>query len=189
MASTLSWKDRVWTVWFAVHLAVILLVDAVPLYPAHLHEPPSSPLHFLDRLRSFYITTYNDPIMQWTPDSGHDNWIPFFFNFEIIFLLPTCLYAVYQHAVKADRKTGFTGSEELLYLVYAFVTGFTTLVCLNDVAYWDPAVYSAQDKMMFVFGLYGPYFAIPAIMFADMYSRLLRRLRVTEGVGSVKKTQ
>lgn len=98
--------------------------------------------------------------MQWTPDNGHDNWIPFFFNFEILFLLPTCLYAVYQHGVKADRKTGFTGPEELLYLMYAFVTGFTTLVCLNDVAYWDPAVYSAQDKKMFVFGLYGPYFAI-----------------------------
>ena len=24
MASTLSWKDRVWTLWFASHLAVIL---------------------------------------------------------------------------------------------------------------------------------------------------------------------
>jgi hypothetical protein len=132
----------------------------VPLYPAHLHVPPSSPLHFLDRLRSFYISTYNDPIMQWTPDVGHDNWIHLFFNLEMLFLLPTCMYAVYQHGVRADRKTGFTGAEELLYLVYAFQTAFTTFVCLNDVAYWDPAVYSASDKRMFVFGLYGPYFAI-----------------------------
>lgn len=132
----------------------------MPLYPAHLHEPPSSPLHFLDRLRSFYISTYNDPIMQWTPDAGHDNWIRLFFDLEMLFLLPTCVYAVYQHGVRADRKFGFTGAEELLYLVYAFQTAFTTLVCLNDVAYWDPAVYSASDKRMFVFGLYGPSFAI-----------------------------
>jgi hypothetical protein len=97
--------------------------------------------------------------MQWTPDKGGDNWIPFFFHFEMLFLLPVCLYAVYQHAV-SDRKTGFTGPEELLYLTYAFVTGFTTLVCINDVFYWDPAVYSAQDRNMFLFGLYGPWAAM-----------------------------
>lgn len=137
-----------------------IVVDAVPLYPEHLWQPTTGPLHFLYRLRSFYIATYNDPIMQWTPDTGHDHWIHLFFNLEMVFLLPTCMYAVYQHGVRADRTAGFTGSEELLYLVYAFQTAFTTLVCLNDVAYWDPAVYPASAKKTFIFGLYGPYFAI-----------------------------
>jgi len=134
----------------------------VPLYPANLWQPPTGPLHFLHRLRSWYVSTYNDPIMQWTPDLGRDNWISLFFHLEILFLLPTCMYAVYQHGVRADRKDGgrFTGPEELLYLVYAFQTAFTTLVCIHDVAYWDPGVYSASAKRMFVFGLYGPYFAI-----------------------------
>lgn len=135
------------------------MIDAVPYYPAELHEPPSSPLHILDRVRSFYVETYNDPLLQWTPSKGHDNWIPFFYHVEMTFLLPVCFYAVYQHAF-LNRKTGFTASEELLYLMYSFITGFTTLVCVHDVFYWDPAVYSAQDKNMFLYALYGPWVLI-----------------------------
>ena len=156
----LSKRDRLWTFWFATHLAVILLVDCVPLYPSHLYIPASAPLHFLHHLRQFYLTTFNDPIMRWTPEVGHDYWIHLFFNVEIIFYIPTCLYAIYQHSIRVDRQDGFRGYEEMWYMMYAFVVGFTTLVCLHDVLYWDPDVYSAADKRMFVFGLYGPYCVI-----------------------------
>lgn len=184
-----SWKDRVWIVWLTIHTFVILrkppshplcplppnefntqdsVVDAVPYYPEDLRIPPTSPLHFLERLRNFYIETFNDPIVQWTPELGHDNWIPLFFHIEMLFLLPVCMYTVYTQAF-GNRKASFTGPEELLYLVYAFVTAFTTLVCLNDVFYWDDILYPAQAKNVFLFQLYGPWVVIRESPFLILY--------------------
>lgn len=162
-------------------------MDAVPFYPQELRVPPTSPLHFLERLRNYYIATFNDPIVQWTSDLGHDNWIPLFFHIEMLFLLPVCMYTVYSQGF-GNRKVGFTGPEELLYLIYSFVTAFTTLVCVNDVFYWDEAIYDHKAKNVFLWQLYGPWVLIPGIMFYDMYSRLLRRLRASEtAVATVEK--
>lgn len=69
------------------------------------------------------------------------------------------MYTVYTQAFSI-RSPNFTGREELLYLIYAFVTAFTTLVCLNDVFYWDNALYDAKAKNVFLFQLYGPWVVI-----------------------------
>lgn len=135
------------------------VVDAVPFYPEELRVPPTSPLHFLERLRNYYIATFNDPIVQWTSDLGHDNWIPLFFHIEMLFLLPVCMYTVYTQGF-GNRRVGFTGPEELLYLIYSFVTAFTTLVCVNDVFYWDEAMYDHKAKNVFLWQLYGPWVLI-----------------------------
>jgi len=108
--------------------------------------------------------------------------VPLFLWAELLFSLPAILYALYRLAGRA----GTTGALELLLLVYAFETAFTAAVCINDVGYWDPAAYPPRLKNVFRYQLYGPWFAVPALMFADMYSRLLRRLSAAD---AVKKTQ
>lgn len=129
----------------------------MPFYPRWLYEPADSPLHFLQRIRSDYIATYNDPIVQWTPESGRDSWIPLFTHIEMLFQLPTAMVAVRR---LGGRRTGTTGSDELLFLVYALETALTTLVCLHDVFWWDNDVYPAELKNAFLFKIYGPWFAI-----------------------------
>ena len=128
-------------------------------YPAWLYKAPGSPLHFLELIQSHYIATYNDPIAQWTPQTatGHDAWIPLFLRIEVVFSLPLVLYAVYRLGI---QRAGTTGPVELLFLVYAFETAFTTLVCINDVFWWDDAVYDQELKRTFIVNLFGPWFVI-----------------------------
>lgn len=132
----------------------------VDKYPGFLVAEPGAPLHFLHRFRAWYIATYNDPLMQWAPegagDGGH-SWIPLFFWLELLFLLPVTLYGIRELGV---RRRGTRGQTELLFLVYALEVAFTTLVVINDVSYWDPAVYSDEQKNVFRFQLYGPYFVM-----------------------------
>ncbi len=118
-------------------------------------------MHFLELIQANYISTYNDPILQWTPEvaAGHDGWISLFLQIEMIFTLPVVLYAVYRLGIK---RAGTTGPIELLFLVYAFETAFTTFICINDVFGWDDAVYSQELKRTFMFNLFGPWFAIRA---------------------------
>ncbi|KIH89952.1 hypothetical protein SPBR_00984 [Sporothrix brasiliensis 5110] len=193
-------RDRIWLVWFCLQIPVILCVDAVDTYPAWLCADPGAPLHFLHTFRQWYVTTYNDPLMDWTPASGAavgagGPWMTLFLWIEIAATLPIVLYSVYRFTRLATATStatapshaaaSTTGPWELLFLVYAFETALTTAVCIHDVGYWSPAVYSEADKNVFRYQLFGPYFAMPALLFVDMYSRLLARFNVD----STKKTQ
>lgn len=175
------------------------VIDAVQFYPPQLYKAPGSPLYFLQQIKDFYIATYNDPLVQ--PET-EPNWMHMVSVVEIAFQLPVALYAAW----RLSGSKGTSGPFELLLLVYAFETAFSTLLCVNDVFYWDPAIYSPEQKNVFVFQLYGAWLVIrkshlrahqelsgtrltslaAAIMFADMYWRLYSRLSVTD---SVKKTQ
>lgn len=81
---------------------------------------------------------------------------------EVFFLLPTAVYAAYSLLPigAAGRKRGTTGPQELLFLIYAFHSALTTLVCVYDVFWWDGAVYSREVKTEFVFKLYGPWLVV-----------------------------
>ncbi|CAK7234608.1 hypothetical protein SBRCBS47491_009008 [Sporothrix bragantina] len=184
-----STRDRIWLVWFCIQIPVILCVDAVDNYPAWLVADPGAPLHFLHTFRQFYVATYRDPLIEWTPARGAElgaggNWMSLFLWIELAFTLPVVFYAVYRFASKS-ATTSTTGPLELLLLVYAFETALTTAVCIHDVGFWSPAVYSTADKNVFRFQLFGPWFAMPALMFVDMYGRLLARF----DVDNTKKTQ
>lgn len=166
-------------------------------YPDWLCTTPESPLYFLQQLKDFYVATYNDPLVQ--PES-EPNWIRVMFKIELWFQLPAVIYAAW----RLSGKKSTTGRLELLLLVYAFETAFSTLLCINDVFYWDPVVYPQEQKNVFLYQLYGPWFAIrkfhspwpgdrldadliiASLMFVDMYWRLHNRLAAT---GVVKKTQ
>lgn len=99
------------------------------------------------------MATYNDPLVQ--PET-EPNWMHLVSVVEIGFQLPVALYAAW----RLSGKRGTSGPFELLLLVYAFETAFSTLLCVNDVFYWDPAVYSWEQKKVFLFQLYGAWLVI-----------------------------
>ncbi|EPE06556.1 hypothetical protein F503_02684 [Ophiostoma piceae UAMH 11346] len=187
MAFTENTRDRVWLLWFCIQVPVIFCVDAVDKYPAWLCGNEGSPLHFLHTFRKWYVTTYKDPLVDWTPATAvavgaGGSWIELFMWIEVLFALPVVLWSLAHFA--RGKKT--TGALELLLAVYAFEVAFTTAVCINDISYWSPEVYSEAQKNVFRYQLMGPWFAIPTLMFVDMYTRILARFTTTDGI---KKTQ
>lgn len=129
------------------------VVDGVPyIYPAWLYQPEGSPLHVLQKIRDYDINTYNDPLFQehLAPDFMH-----FLFVIEIGFQLPTVLYSLYRF-----RKGTTTGPFELLLLVYAFETAFSTVLCMNSVFFIDEQVFTPEQRTVFLWQLMGPWVAV-----------------------------
>ncbi|KAL8287919.1 hypothetical protein RB597_000149 [Gaeumannomyces tritici] len=176
------WVDKVWLAWFVLQLLVIFLVDALQFYPPSLYEAEGSPLHALKRLHDHYVATYNDPIVQW--ELPGRPWTRLFSLVEMAFQLPTAAYGVYL----LGGGGGTSHGDEMLFFVYALEVAFTTLVCVHDVAYWDDAVYSLQQKQVIWFQLYGPWLLIPSIMAVDMFFRLRTHL-VASAAGTERKTK
>ncbi|OHE96873.1 hypothetical protein CORC01_07840 [Colletotrichum orchidophilum] len=174
-ASVKSWRDSAYLVISSIQLAAMLLVDLVPFYPTALYATSSSPLHFLQVLRDFYISTYNDPFFT----ASHENlpsWFKLFTYLEIFYQLPMAAWMVYRFS----RSTGTTPGFELAVLVFSVECALTTLTCIYDVFHWDPAVYSQAQKNVFVFNLYGPWVIIPTLIGLDMWLRILKRVKVAD---------
>lgn len=76
--------DTVYLVWFALHLAVMLCVDLVSLYPAWLQPEP------LLQLRKWYIVTYNDRFFINPPA-----WFTLFLWIEAIYHVPLSVWAIF----------------------------------------------------------------------------------------------
>jgi hypothetical protein len=123
-----------------------------------MYEPAGAPLHFFHTVKTGFIETYNDPIVQWTPESasGHDSWMGLFLWLELLYLLPMALYGVYRLGV---QRRGTSGADELLFLVYFAELAFTTLVCLFDSFYWDNSVYTSELKWS-IRQLYAPWIIV-----------------------------
>ncbi|KAI0411022.1 transmembrane protein 6/97 [Xylaria grammica] len=183
-SSTRPVLDRVYLVYFLIHIPVMFLVDLVPLYPASLWVPADAPLHALWHLRQYYIENYNDQFFL-PPPAEIPSFFPLFAFFELVFHLPVSLWAA-RALWRAIGPRGLSGAAELLLLVYGLQTAITTLTCMYEAALWDPAVVSFEQKTVLVGGLYGGYFALAVLLTADMYSRVLKRVNATD---AVKKTQ
>ncbi|KAF5519751.1 putative membrane protein [Colletotrichum aenigma] len=165
-----TWRDSAYLVISGIQLTAMLMVDLVPLYPASLYATPSSPLHFLQLLRDFYIKTYNDPFFVMSHDN-QPSWYKLFTYLEVFYQLPMTLWMVYRFS----RGTGTTVGFELAVLVFCVECALTTLTCIFDVSYWDPNLYSEAQKNVFIFNLYGPWVVIPTLMGLDMCLRVLNR--------------
>lgn len=83
--------------------------------------------------------------------------MPFLFSIEIAFQLPVSLYSVYR---LGRGSKGTTGAHELLLLIYAFETAFSTMLCLNHVVYLDPADFTPEQRDVFWYQLMGPWVAV-----------------------------
>jgi len=168
-----------------------------------MYEPAGSLLHAAFRSKQWYIAKYNDPIVQWTPETsaGHDSWMGLFLFLEAAFLLPAIVYGLYCFGI---RRKGTSGGNELLFFVYALEVWFTTVVCTFDVWNLDSAVWSAAIKRTLVTQFYGPYLVLrksnvrsrsactlteaAALGAVDMGSRILGRIRTADALLEAKKT-
>ncbi|GKT93168.1 integral membrane protein [Colletotrichum tofieldiae] len=157
-----TWRDSAYLVVSSIQLSAML--------------QPSSPLYFLQLLRDFYISTYNDPYFV-TPHDGLPSWFKLFTYIEIFYQVPMAIWMVYRFS----RRTGTTPGFELAVLVFTVECAMTTLTCIYDTLHWDPAVYSQAQKSVFIFNLYGPWVLIlAALMGLDMWLRILRRVQVAD---------
>ncbi|KAI0459485.1 transmembrane protein 6/97 [Xylaria acuta] len=182
-SSTRSILDRIYLVYFVIHILILFCVDLVPLYPSSLWVPGDSPLHFLFSLREYYIATYNDQFFL-PPPASIPSFFPLYAFLELVFHLPVSLWAV--RAFGAGAGSRLSGSAELLLLVYGVETALTTLTCMYDIFLWDPAVVTAAQKSVLLGGLYGGYLALAVLLTIDMYARVLKRLNAGD---AVKKRQ
>lgn len=81
----------------------------------------------------------------------------FLFLIEIGFQLPVALYSVYR--LSRGGNAGTTGGHELLLLVYALETAFSTMLCMNHAAYLDPVDFTPEQRDVFWYQLMGPWVA------------------------------
>jgi len=97
-----------------------------------------------------------------TSSAPGNSWVDLFMKLEFFFSLPTVLYGVYRLSGLGGKSSRLStsGADELLFLVYALLTAFTTLVCMHDVAWWDDRAYPAEVKRVFWFQTYGPFFVV-----------------------------
>ncbi|KAI0100925.1 transmembrane protein 6/97 [Nemania sp. FL0031] len=179
-SSTRSILDRIYLVYFLIHIPILFCVDLVPLYPNSLWVPADAPLHKLAELREYYITTYNDQFFL-PPPAKVPSFFSLFAFFELLFHLPVSLWAV-----RALWAGPLTGGAEVLLLVYGVETALTTLTCMYDAALWDPAVVTTEQKTVLIGGLYGGYFALAVLLTIDMYARVLKRVNAAD---AAKKAQ
>ncbi|XDG08972.1 hypothetical protein ABKA04_008587 [Annulohypoxylon sp. FPYF3050] len=185
MSSARYWLDKVYLTYFLIHLPVLFCVDLVPLYPASLWVPLSSPLHFLYKLRVYYIETYNDQFFA-PPPAPIPSFFPLFAFLELVFHSPVSLWAV-RALLGGGRRTdgtvkrsGLSGHAELLLLIYGIETALTTATCMYEAYLWDPAVVTAEQKVVLLGGLYGGYLAVAVLLTIDMYVRLVDRLNAVD---------
>ncbi|KAI0161940.1 transmembrane protein 6/97 [Hypoxylon sp. FL1284] len=182
MASSAQyWLDKLYLTYFLIHLPVLFCVDLVPLYPASLWVPPSSPLHFLYELRVYYIESYNDQFFA-PPPAPIPSFFPLFAFLELVFHLPVSVWAVrvLLRGSGGSTRSGLSGRDELLLLVYGIETALTTATCMYEAFLWDPAVVTAEQKVVLLCGLYGGYLAVAVLLTVDMYARLLGRLDMSD---------
>ncbi|RYP32556.1 hypothetical protein DL767_005168 [Monosporascus sp. MG133] len=178
------WLDKAYLAYFIIHIPVLLCVDLVPLYPAHLWAPAEAPLHFLHELRAYYLATYGDQFFAPSPPAVIPSFFPLFALMELVFHLPVSVWAV----GRLSRRSGpgLDGSAELLLLVYGLQTALTTATCMYEAWLWDPAIVTPRQKLVLLGGLYGGYLALAVVLTVDMYARLLRRVNA---VDNAKKSQ
>ncbi|KAI1638647.1 transmembrane protein 6/97 [Biscogniauxia mediterranea] len=195
MASTRPLLDKVYFVYFLIHIPILFCVDLVPLYPASLWAGPSAPLGVLSDLRSYYFRTYNDRFFA-PPSSASPPPPSFFVLFswlELLFHLPVSAWAVRALSPLSSSSSAPGGAAELLLLVYGVETALTTATCMWEAYLWDPAVVTAGQKAMLLGPLYGSYLALAVLLTVDMYTRLLKRVGDGDNAGktaaAAKKTQ
>ncbi|KAK7752002.1 hypothetical protein SLS62_005964 [Diatrype stigma] len=198
MASSTArrWLDKVYLVYFLIHIPVLFCVDLVPLYPAWLWVPADAPLHCLHDLRVYYLETYNDRFFA-PPPAEVPSFFALYALMEAFFHLPVSVWAAGRllsggGKVKGGERRKKEGSlddggAELLLLVYGIQTVLTTATCMYEAWLWDPAVVSADQKLVLLGGFYGGYLAVAVVLTVDMYTRLLKRLRIADT--AMKKIQ
>ncbi|KAE8145255.1 putative integral membrane protein [Aspergillus avenaceus] len=146
--SLLSRKcDLVYFIFFAIHLPIIFLIDAVPLLPSFLQFDVSH------QLRSYYVATYHDKFMS----GPAPLWFTTFIAMEVLYHAPLSLIPTDDPLVPVHL------------LVFGTQSFVTTSACLAEVWGWDDRTVAQKQNLTM---LYAPYALLGALMALDMISRL-----------------
>ncbi|KAH6890632.1 transmembrane protein 6/97 [Thelonectria olida] len=163
-------RDWVYLAIISTQLFGMLALDLVAFYPKSLYASPSAPLHFLVSLRNIYVSTSGDPFFG---DSYHAAWFNGFLGLEGLVQLPLAAYIVSQLASKKPSS----GPTEIAGLAFGCLTAMGSLACCFELDAMGPDMVKDEHKTNLLYGTYGPFLVIPAIMAADMYLRLLSRFQ------------
>ncbi|KAL2867208.1 EXPERA domain-containing protein [Aspergillus lucknowensis] len=149
-------RDLIYFGFFAIHIPIILLVDAVPILPSPFDNTISR------ELRNYYITTFRDKFFE-GPAPG---WFTSFMYMELYYHLPLSVWAL--GALLRDDPL-----VPIHLLVFGFQSFLTAWTCLVEV--WDWEDRSLAEKRNLT-SLYGPYVALGGFMALDMFWRLRKKL-------------
>ncbi|KAL3471856.1 transmembrane protein 6/97 [Aspergillus californicus] len=149
-------RDLMYFGFFAIHIPIILMVDAVPVLPSLLENSISL------QLRDCYIDTFQDKFFEGPVPA----WFTSFIWMELCYHLPLSVWAL--GAILRDDPL-----VPLHLLIFGFQSFITSWTCLVEVWDWkDRTVEQKQNLTM----LYAPYVALGAFMALDMFLRLRARL-------------
>ncbi|KAG6166618.1 hypothetical protein E4U11_008043 [Claviceps purpurea] len=175
-----SIRDKVYLPIVAVQLVGTLVLDLLPLYPPSLWQSPSSPLHSLLSLRTWWASYSGDPYFaSLTPEP----WLEGFLYVEALVQFPLTAYLVWKFSQGlglglGQRRT--SGPTELAGLAYGCVTFMGALACCCDLWHMGPERVRGDCWGRLFWGTYLPFCVVPAVMAVDMFLRLLPRVQSTE---------
>ncbi|KAG6007328.1 hypothetical protein E4U21_006139 [Claviceps maximensis] len=145
-------RDKVYLPLIGVQLLGTLLLDIVPLLPKALCQPPSSPLHGLLSLRTWWATYSGDPYFaSLTPEA----WFHGFLYVEAFVQLPLMVYLVARLSAKTT-----SGPTEMAGLVYGCITFMGSLACCFDIWHMGPERVGAEHWGKLFWGTYLPFCVI-----------------------------
>ncbi|ODQ55452.1 hypothetical protein SAICODRAFT_29042 [Saitoella complicata NRRL Y-17804] len=158
---TRGWLDKLYLVYFIQHIPPTLLIDLSPLYPDALTPP------WMKDLRSWYVTTYKDPLIG--SQSYPGGWFTAFLAYEALFQLPFFFYAAFEL---------WKGAKDvyLPLLIYGIHVTTTTSACLGELLSFKDHILAMPEKATLL-AFYLPYILIPILMSWDMWGRIKEGLR------------
>ncbi|KAI9367287.1 transmembrane protein 6/97 [Aspergillus egyptiacus] len=133
-------RDLIYFGFFAIHIPIILLVDAVPALPGLLENSVSL------QLRSFYIDSFRDKFFEGPTPA----WFTTFTWMEICYHLPLSVWAL-GALLKDDPLV------PLHLLVFGFQSFITSWTCLFEVWDWEDRTVAEKQNLTM---LYAPYVAL-----------------------------
>lgn len=147
----MKYLDGFFAVYFAIHIATTILIDASPFLP-----PEFAPgKQYLEA----FVAQFKDPLMSTLPVWFKSILLGYCVSkdSEMVFQLPLCLYAV------VELTLGSIHRARIPLIVYATHV-ITTMVPILGYIAFEPALDLVFNERAALVAIYFPYAAIPALM-------------------------
>ncbi|CZT06234.1 uncharacterized protein RAG0_12032 [Rhynchosporium agropyri] len=143
-------RDLVYFVHFSISLPLMFLVDMQALYPVSIVPG------FMKALKFYLINTHHDQFFIDPPA-----WFRAFIWTEFLYQAPVMIWSLGALRRSSPRLP-------VVLLPYALLVFVTTATCMYEYSFWEIPFQHKIDLTT----LYGPYLALSAFMFVDMWIRL-----------------
>ncbi len=137
----------IFLIYFITHIPITLTLDLQGLFGEYYPQP-------LKDLATWYVDTYNDPLMR----SPQPYWFKSFIGAELVFQMPFFFYATYALLARKNAM-------RIPSIVYGVHVATTVWAILAEFLFGNKN--TMQEKFT-LFAFYVPYFIIPAWLAAYM---------------------